>query len=139
MNQLARQQALPPRPLSSERPPPASSARPHLWELVLHPVTTMRFINALRRDARISRVRKLLYVGPILVLVIGLLLPESIVALGVAVLLPFVGPLVNLPADAVLDWVAIGLAAYALLGILPQRIVREHHARLFHPTRAALR
>jgi hypothetical protein len=135
MNQLARQQALLPRPLSSERPPPASSARPHVWELVLHPVTTMRFMNALRHDARISRVRKLLYIGPILALVIGLLLPESIVAVGVAVLLPFVGPLVNLPADAVLDWVAIGLAAYALLGILPQRIVREHHARLFHPRR----
>jgi hypothetical protein len=105
--------------------------------MALHPMTSLRFIGALRRDPRISWIRKALYIGPIIVLLIGLVLPESIVAVVIAALLPFVGPLVNLPADAALDWFAIGIAAYALLGILPKRIVREHHARLFHPLRAA--
>jgi hypothetical protein len=107
--------------------------------MVIHPVTTLRFIQALARDPRISRVRKLLYVGPLVVLLVAVLLPESIVAVGVAALLPLVGPLIDVPADAALDWFLLGLAAYALLGILPQSIVREHHAWLFHPTRKTSR
>jgi hypothetical protein len=105
--------------------------------MVAHPVKTMRFINALRRDGRISWMRKLLYIGPVLILLIALLLPEGIVAAGVALLLPLAGPLVNVPADAALDWFALGLAAYGLLGILPKRIVAEQHARLFHAPRLA--
>jgi hypothetical protein len=118
--------------VSSEQLPPTGSARPHPWELVLHPVHTVRFIQALGRDGRISWVRKLLYLGPLLLLLVAVLLPEGIVAAGVAVLVPLVGPLVNLPADAALDWVLLGLAAYALLRIFPEQIVREHHAQLFH-------
>ena len=105
-------------------------------EMVRHPIKTVRFVDALRRDPRVSLMRKLLYIAPLLILLIALLLPEGVVAAGVALLVPLVGPLVNLPADAVLDWVVFGLAAYALLGILPSRIVAEHHARLFHPAHA---
>jgi hypothetical protein len=118
-------------------PPPVKSSSPHPWEMMLHPFKTLRFVNALRRDRRISWLRKLLYVGPLLVLLAALLLPESILAALVAVALPVVGPVANLPADAVLDWAFLGFAAYALLGILPRAIVSEHHAQLFHPGRIA--
>ena len=79
--------------------------------------------------------RKLLYVVPILLLVGALLLPESILAAGVSLALPVVGPIIDLPADGIVDWAFIGLAAYALLGILPSAIVREQHARIFHQGR----
>jgi hypothetical protein len=115
--------------------PPVKSSSPHPWEMVLHPFKTLRFVNDLRRDRRISWLRKLLYVGPLVVLVVALLLPESMLAALVAVALPVVGPVANLPADAALDWGFLGLAAYALLGILPHRLVAEHHAEVFHPSR----
>jgi hypothetical protein len=99
---------------------------------VLHPVHTVRFMQALGRDPRISWVRKLLYLGPLLLLLVAVLLPEGIIAVAIAALVPLVGPLVNLPADAALDWVLLGLAAYALLRVFPEHIVREHHAQLFH-------
>ncbi|SRR5487761_1916117 len=134
---LTPQRALPARTVSVDPMPPADGVRPHPWEMVEHPIKTVRFINALRRDGRISWMRKLLYMGPFLFLLIALLLPEGIVAAGVALLLPVVGPLVNVPADAALDWFALGLAAYGLLGILPKRIVAEQHARLFHTPRPA--
>lgn len=118
-------------------PPPVKSSSPHPWELMLHPFKALRFVNALRRDKRISWLRKLVYVGPLLVLFVALLLPESILATVVAVVLPVVGPLASLPADAVLDWAFLGVAAYALLGILPRAIVSEYHAQLFHPGRLA--
>lgn len=134
---LTPQRALPSRTVSADPMPLADGVRPHPWEMVKHPGRTLRFINALRRDRRISWMRKLLYMGPFLILLIALLLPEGIVAAGVALLLPVVGPLVNVPADAALDWFALGLAAYGLLGILPKRIVAEQHARLFHAPRPA--
>jgi hypothetical protein len=112
-----------------------ASTRPHPWEMVLHPIKMIRFVNSLWRDPRISWVRKLLYIAPLLVLLVAVLLPEGIVATILAGLVPIVGPLVNVPADAAIDWVVLGLAAYALLGIFPKQIVRELHARLFHPAR----
>ena len=111
------------------------STRPHPWEMVLHPIKMVRFVNSLWRDPRISWIRKLLYLAPLLVLLVAVLLPEGIVATLLAGLVPILGPLVNVPADAAIDWVVLGLAAYALLGIFPKQIVREIHARLFHPTR----
>lgn len=137
MVSLLPQRASPPRAVSADSAPPADGVRPHPWEMVEHPFKTMRFMNALRRDRRISWMRKLLYMGPFLLLLIALLLPEGIIATGVALLLPVVGPFVNVPADAALDWFALGLAAYGLLGILPKRIVAEQHARLFHAPRPA--
>jgi len=129
-----------PFPVVSVAPTPLpDGARPQSMEMVRHPIKTVRFVDALRRDPRISPMRKLLYIAPLLILLIALLLPEGVVAAGVALLVPLVGPLVNVPADAVLDWVAFGVAAYALLGVLPSRIVAEHHAWLFHPARAGRR
>ena len=77
----------------------------------------------------------LFYLAPLLVLLVAALPPEGIVATVLASLVPVLGPLVNAPADAANDWVVLGLAAYALLGIFPKQIVRELRARLFHPTR----
>jgi len=111
------------------------STRPYPWEMVLHPIKMVQFVNSLWRDPRISWIRKLLYLAPLLVLLVAVLLPEGIVATVLAGLVPILGPLVNVPADAAIDWVVLGLAAYALLGIFPKQIVRELHARLFHPAR----
>jgi hypothetical protein len=91
--------------------PAVKSSSPHPWEMILHPVKTLRFVTAVRRDRRISWLRKRLSVGPLVVLVAALLLPESILAALVAVALPVVGPIANLPADAALDWAFLGFAA----------------------------
>jgi hypothetical protein len=118
---------------------PADGVRPHPMEMAWHPFKTARFVNALRRDPRVSLLRKLLYIAPLLILLIALLLPEGVIAAGVALVVPLVGPLINLPADAVLDWIVLGLVAYALLGVLPRSIVAEHHARLYHPVHGGRR
>jgi len=140
----APQQAMLPTPVSSNQLPRTDSTdstvitgstRPHPWEMVLHPIKMVRFVISLWRDPRISWVRKLLYLVPLLVLLVAVLLPEGIVATVLAGFVPILGPLVNVPADAAIDWVVLGLAAYALLGIFPKQIVRELHVRLFHPAR----
>ena len=113
------------------------SSRPHLWELAIHPVKGVRFVSSLTTDRRISILRKLLYVGGLALLIVALLVPEGILAALVAALLPFIGPIINLPADGIVDWAVVGLAAYGLLTLFPKAIVSEHHARVFHPQRIA--
>lgn len=122
---------------SATTSPAKGDPRPNPAEMMAHPVKTARFVNALRRDRRISWIRKALYVAPIVLLFVALLVPEGVVAAALAVVLPFVGPAVDLPADAVVDWLFIGLAAYGLLAVLPRVIVAEHHQRIFHAGRAA--
>src|SRR5258708_13739598 len=93
----------------SDRRLPAGSSRPHPWELVLHPIKAAHFIAALAGDPRISGLRKLLFIGPLLILLIAVLLPEGIVAGAVSSGLPVVAPLANLPADAALDWFLLAI------------------------------
>ncbi|HLY32229.1 MAG TPA: hypothetical protein VKQ36_14455 [Ktedonobacterales bacterium] len=125
-------------PMSSANPEAlVKSARPHLWELGLHPVKAVRFVYSLATDRRVALLLKLLYIGALALLLIALLVPEGLLAALVAVALPFVGPAINLPADGVVDWLVLGAAAYGLLALFPRAIVSEHHARLFHPGRVA--
>jgi membrane-bound ClpP family serine protease len=97
----------------------------------------VRFVSALTTDRRIALLSKLLYVAGLALLLVALLVPEGILATLVAVVLPVVGPAINLPADGLVDWAVVGLAAYGLLTLFPRAIVSEHHARLFHPRRVA--
>jgi hypothetical protein len=68
-----------------------------------------------------------------MLLVLAVLLPEGLIAALIAVALPLVGPAINLPTDAVINWAFASIAAYALLSIFPRAIVAERHAQLFHP------
>lgn len=115
--------------------PRAGSARPHVWEFVLHPLKSLRFVWALARDSRVPLAGKALYLLVVGVLLVAVLVPEGLVAALVAGLLPVVGPLIAVPADATVDWLFFGVVAYALLALFPAHIVREHHARVFHPRR----
>ena len=78
-------------PVTSPTTSPVSSARPHPWEMVEHPIKTLRFVNALRQDPHIALVRKLLYLLPMLLLLLAVLLPEGIIAALIAGALPLVG------------------------------------------------
>ena len=115
--------------------PATTTTRPHVWELILHPLKTLRFVGALARDPRVSLLRKTLYLLVVGVLLVALLIPEGLVAALIATLLPVVGPIVAIPADATVDWLFLGTIAYALLALFPAHIVREQHARIFHPRR----
>jgi hypothetical protein len=105
---------------------------PHVSELLLHPVKALRFVGGLLTDRRVSVVRKLLFVVPVLGLLIALILPESLVAVLAGTVLPVVGALLSLPIGATLDWTILAAVALLLLHVFPARIVREYHARLFH-------
>ena len=121
--------------VTTEPRPATTTTRPHVWELILHPLKALRFVGALARDSRVSPLAKALYLFVVGVLLIALLVPEGIVAALLAALLPVVGPIVAVPVDATVDWLFLGTIAYALLALFPAHIVREQHARIFHPRR----
>jgi hypothetical protein len=114
---------------------PLHAVRLNAAELLMHPFKTFYLITALLVDPRVSLVRKALFVIPIALLILAVLLPESLLAGLVGLILPLVGLALDAPINAALDWIGVALVSYALLRVFPAKIVAEYHARLFHRSR----
>lgn len=113
----------------SATPPP--TARPNPLQMIFHIGRTTRLTGALLRDPRISIFRKLFFLLCIAALVVVVILPADVTQALLESVLPFVGPLLGIPADIAVDWVAAAVAGYNLLRIFPPEIVGEHYDRLF--------
>jgi hypothetical protein len=109
--------------------------RPNAGELLQHPFKTFYMIAALLVDRRVSFVRKLLFAGPIALLILAVILPETLLAGLVGLILPLIGLVLDAPINAALDWIGVALISYALLRVFPANIVAEYHARIFHRSR----
>jgi sterol desaturase/sphingolipid hydroxylase (fatty acid hydroxylase superfamily) len=111
-------------------PQPVAPTRPNPFQMVFHVGRTARLAGALLTDPRVTIYRKLLFVGSIILLILALLAPETIGGAVSSFLPPLLG--IEVPVDATLDWVAVGLAAFNLLRVFPQEVVTYHYNRLFH-------
>lgn len=91
---------------------------------------TIHLVQAVLSDGRVPLPRKALFLCAVATLLVALLVPDAGSALA-SLIVPVIGPLVDLPIDAGLDWsVAIALAPW-LLRFLPAEIVSEHQAAIF--------
>ena len=109
----------------ASRPGPLSRMR-----MFFHFRKTIHLVQAVLSDRRVPVLRKALFLWAVALLLVALLVPDAGSALA-SLILPVIGPLVDLPFDAGLDWsVAIALAPW-LLRLLPADIVGEHQAAIF--------
>jgi hypothetical protein len=106
------------------------TARPNPVQMLFHVGKTSRLAGALLRDRRISIFRKIFFIASLALLVLLLILGDAATEL-VSNILPFVGPVLDIPADATLDWVTLAIVSYNLLRVFPPELVSEHYARLF--------
>jgi len=98
--------------------------------MLFHFRKTVHLVQAVLADRRVPALRKALFLWALAFLLVALLVPDAGSALA-SLLLPVIGPLIDLPADAALDWsVAIALAPW-LLRLLPADVVAEHQAAIF--------
>ena len=121
----------PPRTSTTAVVPTTPQSRPNPFQLLFHVGKTVRLAGALLADSRITIYRKLLFLGSLIILALALVAPDTIGVLLSEFILPFVGPVIDIPADVALDWVAIAVAAYNLLRVFPEEIVTIHYNRLF--------
>lgn len=100
------------------------------FSMLFHVRKTVALVQAVLADRRVPVLRKALFLWALAMLGVALLVPDAGSALA-SMFVPLVGPLIDLPADAVMDWsVAIILAPW-LLRLLPADIVAEHQAAIF--------
>lgn len=104
--------------------------------MLFHFRKTAALTGAVLRDKRVHWLPKTLFIGILSVLVIALVGGDAVAEL-VSGVLPLIGPVVGIPADATFDWLALGVAAYNLLKLFPAEIVGEHYDRLFRAPRRA--
>jgi hypothetical protein len=89
-------------------------------------------IGALLKDRRIPVIRKLLFFGSILFLLVLLLFPDLFAEGVLSLALPLVGTALGVPIDAGFDWVVFAIAVVSLLRVFPVEMVSEHYKRIFH-------
>jgi hypothetical protein len=108
-----------------------SRMRPRRVDIFLHGIKTFKLVSALLTDARISIVRKLLFLGAIAGLLVVLFFPDMLNELVLSTALPLLGTVLGVPLDAGIDWVGFALVVVSLLRFFPADLVAEHYRRLF--------
>jgi hypothetical protein len=105
--------------------------QPRKRDLIFHSIKIARLVSAILKDRRVSIVRKGAYLGVVGLLLGALIFPELFADLVTLItpLLPL--EVLEIPADATIDWVAFVVATFSLLKLFPKEIVGEHYDRLF--------
>jgi hypothetical protein len=98
--------------------------------MLLHLGKTFALTGAVLSDRRVHWLPKIAFLGVIGALVAGLIFPEM--AVDVLGAIPTAGlDMLGIPAEAGIDWVVFGVAAFNLLKLFPADVVGEHYDRLF--------
>jgi hypothetical protein len=103
--------------------------QPKRTDLIFHLFKTGRLVAAVLGDRRVHILRKIAYLGSVGLLLAILLFPEALAEIATAITVVF--PILEIPADASIDWVAFAVATFSLLKFFPKEIVGEHYDRLF--------
>jgi len=100
-------------------------------DILFHGIKTSRLIGALLLDRRISMLRKIGFIGSIILLIIILIFPDLLNEAFLSIVLPIIGTIVGAPLDAGFDWVAFSLLLVNLLQFFPTDVVAEHTSNIF--------
>ncbi len=116
-------------PTSPNTDPQASAAnRLGAVESIVHLPRTLKVAGNVLKDARVSILPKVMFVGGIVALLAALFTPEAFAEL--VNVIPGLGQLLGaleIPVDGAVDWIAIALAALNLMKLFPQDVVNEHY------------
>jgi hypothetical protein len=110
---------------------PQPLVQPRRRDVFLHGVKTFRLLGALVRERRIPIVRKVLFLGSIVALLLILIFPDLIDTTILGTILPLVGVVLGVPIDAGMDWIAFSMVIVNLLRIFPAELVSEHYQDIF--------
>ncbi len=105
--------------------------RPRRLDVFLHSIKTSKLIGALLKDRRVPVIRKLLFLGSIVGLLLILFFPDIFSEAFLSVVMPVVGTVLGVPLDAGFDWMAFSLVVVSLLRFFPPEVVTEHYRNIF--------
>lgn len=100
-------------------------------DIFFHGIKTSKLLGALLFDRRISILRKIGFIGSIMLLLVILFFPDVLNETFLSVVLPIVGTVVGVPLDAGFDWIAFSLLLVNLLRFFPADVVAEHTSNIF--------
>src|SRR5215813_9431961 len=83
---------------------PKKLIRPSRFSLLIHAGKTLKLIGALLKDRRVPFIRKMLFFGSILSVLVLLLFPDAFGEVFLSAVLPVIGTVLGVPIDAGFDW-----------------------------------
>lgn len=114
-----------------QQPATKQHGQPRKRDLLFHSIKIVKLVGAVLKDRRVSILRKGAFLGIVGLLLGALLFPE-LFADALTLITPLLPlEILEIPADATIDWVAFVVAAFTLLKLFPTEIVGEHYDRLF--------
>src|ERR1700692_1998461 len=99
-----------------------TAARPSNFSMFFHAFKTLNLIYALLGDRRVSIIRKLGFILPIVLLLLVLIFPDVLSEAVLSTVLPILGTILGIPIDAGIDWVAFALVVMALMRVFPSEL-----------------
>lgn len=106
-------------------------ARPGRFDIFLHAIKTFKLIGGLLTDRRIPFLRKIVFLGAIVFLLLILVFPDVFNEFFLSTVFPLVGTVLGVPIDAGFDWIAFSFVIVSLLRIFPADIMAEHYKQVF--------
>ena len=115
---------------------PPNKSLPGRIEAFLRVGGTVKLVNSLMRDTRVSMVRKVSFAVALCLLLTAMIFPELVADGFLATILPFISSLIGIPIEAGVDWFTFILLLPVLLRIFPAPIMQEHYLRIFKNKKA---
>ncbi len=126
--------------MAHANPNATTYSAPNPVAMFFHAFKTLTLTGSVLGDSRVHPVRKAAFVTVLGTLILAALGIEGAGELVTQVLnvIPGLGLVIGageLPADLVVDWALVTVAAFNLLRLFPAEIVGEHYDRLFRSRR----
>ena len=99
---------------------------------------TIKLVNALMRDARVSTLRKVCFAVALCTLLMAMIFPELVADGFLASILPFISTIIGIPLEAGVDWFTFVMLLPVLLRIFPAKVMQEHYLRIFRKQAALI-
>ncbi len=99
---------------------------------------TVRLVNSLMRDSRISSIRKVGFGAALVSLLVAMIFPELIADSFLSTIMPFISSIIGIPLEAGVDWFTFVMLLPVLMRIFPAPIMQEHYQIIFRKQKPLL-
>lgn len=99
---------------------------------------TVKLVNSLLRDSRVSVVRKVSFSAALISLLVAMIFPELVADSFLSTILPFISSAIGIPLEAGIDWFTFVMLLPVLMRIFPAKIMQEHYQIVFRKQKPVL-
>jgi hypothetical protein len=100
---------------------------------------TVKLVNSLMHDRRVSVFRKISFGAALISLLVAMIFPELVADSFLSTIMPFISSVIGIPLEAGIDWFTFVMLLPVLMRIFPAPIMQEHYQIIFRKQKPLLK